>query len=144
VDASRPEHDRQVLDHRLVAITGLLGMLAVLMGAFGAHGLEDFLVSRYGLTADQVAKRLDQFDVGARYHLAHAVALLAICVLPGFTPWAIRVIAILMIAGIVLFSGSLYLLVATHTPWLGAVTPIGGVCWLVGWIAITVVAVRLR
>jgi len=143
-EASPPEQAVQVVHRHLIAFTGLLGMLAVLIGAFGAHGLEDFLVSRYGLSDDQVAKRLDQFDVGARYHLAHSVTLLAICLLPGFSPRAIRLIASFMVAGIALFSGSLYLLVATNTPWLGAVTPIGGVCWIVGWLAITVSAVQSR
>ncbi len=85
-----------------------------------------------GLTYEKYADRLDQFDVAARYHLVHAVMLLAMIALP---PSRCRsVAAVLVTVGIVLFSGSLYLLVLTNTPWLGAITPIGGVAWVIGWI----------
>ena len=137
--------NRGMLVHRhLLAVSGIVGMLGVLIGAFGAHGLEDFLAKTHDLSGDAVSKRLDQFDVGARYHLAHAVALLAICSIRGFSPAVIRAIAAFMILGIVLFSGSLYLLVATNTAWLGAITPIGGVSWIIGWTMIAVAAMRAR
>jgi uncharacterized membrane protein YgdD (TMEM256/DUF423 family) len=126
----------------LLATAGVLGMLGVLIGAFGAHGLENFLIRTYLLDGAVVAKRQDQFDVGARYHLVHAVALVAICSIRGISPTAIRAIAVFMMVGIVLFSGSLYLLVATNTTWLGAITPIGGVSWIIGWTMIAVAAIR--
>jgi len=135
---------RGPLAHRLLlAVSGIVGMLGVLIGAFGAHGLEDFLVQTHALTGDAVTKRLAQFDVAARYHLVHAVALLAICSIRGFSEAVIHAIAALMIVGIVLFSGSLYLLVATNTAWLGAITPIGGVSWIIGWALIAVSAMRV-
>lgn len=126
---SAADHGRR----RLVALAGWAGFSAVLIGAFGAHGLEDWLGSRFAAPAELLAKRLDQFDVGARYHLAHAVALLAIAGWSGGPPKPLRRAAWLMFAGIVLFSGSLYVLVLTNTPAWGAVTPIGGVLWLVAW-----------
>jgi uncharacterized membrane protein YgdD (TMEM256/DUF423 family) len=126
----------------LLAMAGVLGMLGVLIGAFGAHGLENFLIQTYLLDSALVAKRLDQFDVGARYHLVHAVALVAICSIRGISLTVIRAIAVFMMVGIVLFSGSLYLLVATNTTWLGAITPIGGVSWIIGWTMIAVAAIR--
>lgn len=126
----------------LLAGAGVFGMLGVLIGAFGAHGLENFLVQTHSLDGAAVAKRLDQFDVGARYHLVHAVVLVAICSIRGISPVVIRAIAVFMVVGIVLFSGSLYLLVATNTNWLGAITPIGGVSWIIGWTMITVAAIR--
>jgi len=142
-EATGDAPDRGPLPQRhLLAISGFVGMLGVLIGAFGAHGLEDFLVKTHALTGDAVTKRLDQFDVGARYHLVHAVALLAICSIRGFSAAVVRAIATLMLVGIVLFSGSLYLLVATNTAWLGAITPIGGVSWIIGWTMIAVSAMR--
>jgi uncharacterized membrane protein YgdD (TMEM256/DUF423 family) len=127
---------------RLVALAGWTGFFAVLIGAFGAHGLEDWLTSRFAAPAELIAKRLDQFDVGARYHLAHAVALLAISGWSGGPRKPLRRAAWLMFAGIVLFSGSLYVLVLTNTPGWGAVTPIGGVLWLVAWGLVAVSARR--
>ncbi|MFG0263825.1 MAG: DUF423 domain-containing protein, partial [Rhodopirellula sp. JB055] len=114
-------------------VAGLAGASAVGIGAFGAHGLPDFL-ERSGLDPETIARRVEQFDTGARYHLAHAIVLLALAVAPlRPTKW-LRTIRILMIAGLVFFSGSLYLLVLTNTPVMGAITPIGGLCWIVGWL----------
>lgn len=129
--AETPEKVRN--RRRLVAVAGWTGFLAVLIGAFGAHGLEGWLESRFAAPPELIAKRLDQFDVGARYHLAHAVALLALAGWSNGPRLAVCQVAWLMVAGIVLFSGSLYVLVLTNTPTWGAVTPIGGVLWLVAW-----------
>lgn len=114
-------------------VTAVTGALAVLIGAFGAHGLPDWLAGN-GVNVETVPRRLAQFETGARYHLAHAIVLLAMIALPvqpcAAWRWSFR----LFIAGIVFFSGSLYALVLTNTPWLGAITPIGGVCWIAAWI----------
>lgn len=126
----------------LIASAAILGLLGVAIGAFGAHGLENHLQARFGLPDELIARRLAQFDVGARYHLVHAVALLAIAGLPLRAPRLLQTAAGLMILGVVLFSGSLYLLVASNTPWLGAITPIGGVSWIVGWGLIAAAALR--
>jgi uncharacterized membrane protein YgdD (TMEM256/DUF423 family) len=123
---------RDPLSYKIAATAGLLGGLGVLIGAFGAHGLEDYLL-KMGLTPEMVAKRSAQFDVGARYHLIHAVALLAIANSVLLSRRSRVTVFILFTLGILLFSGSLYLLVATNTPWLGAITPLGGVTWIAAW-----------
>lgn len=92
---------------------------AVALGAFGAHGLEGRVT----------AARLDTFETAARYQFFHALALL---VLAG-RPTLLRPAAPLLLAGSAIFSGSLYLLVATDTGTLGAVAPIGGVLMILGW-----------
>lgn len=117
----------------LLVAAAIAGATGVAIGAFGAHGLPGFLESQ-GADADLVAKRLSQFDTGARYHLIHAVALLAIASIQTASARLIRMVGILLLIGIVLFSGSLYLLVVTNTPWLGAITPLGGVSWIVAWV----------
>ncbi|HEU0052201.1 MAG TPA: DUF423 domain-containing protein, partial [Longimicrobium sp.] len=104
----------------------VLALLAVAAGAFGAHAL------RGRVAADL----LPVFETGARYHMYHALALLGVALAAGRWPqggWSLP--GWLFIAGIVIFSGSLYLLALTGTRWLGAVTPIGGVCFLAGWAA---------
>ena len=102
----------------------VVAALAVAIGAFGAHGL-----------AARVSEQdLATFEIGVRYHMYHALALLAV----GWaqTRWegpAIQVAGWLFVAGIVVFSGSLYVLVLTGQRWLGAITPIGGVALIAGW-----------
>ena len=119
--------------HRFALIAaGIAGATGIAIGAFGAHGLEDRLLDM-GVAAETVARRLPQFDTGARYHLAHAVALLAIAALPIPPSRLQSVVTWLFLVGIVFFSGSLYVLVLTNTPWLGAITPIGGVSWIIAW-----------
>lgn len=124
----------------LVVAAAIAGASGVAIGALGAHGLPEFLL-RQGADAELVAKRLAQFDTGARYHLVHAVALLAIGLFAANADDSakmtlVRWSGILMIAGIVLFSGSLYLLVVTNTPILGAITPLGGISWIAAWVLI--------
>jgi uncharacterized membrane protein YgdD (TMEM256/DUF423 family) len=101
--------------------------LAVGAGAFGAHAL------RGRIDADL----LPVFETAARYHMYHALALLAVALAAWRWPqggWSLP--GWLFVAGIVVFSGSLYLLALTGVRWLGAVTPIGGVCFLAGWVAL--------
>ena len=105
---------------RLAALTGFL---AVALGAFGAHGLKAVLEKNGTLAVWQKA---------ALYHLVHAVVLL---VLAQRTSVA-RVPFALFGSGIAIFSGSLYLLAVTNLKWLGAITPLGGVCLLAGWLAL--------
>ena len=117
----------------LIVLAAITGALAVSIGAFGAHGLDGYLEGR-GLDAELIAGRLAQFDTGARYHLVHAVALLALIPLVRTGGKPVAVAAWLFAAGTVFFSGSLYVLVLTNTPWLGAITPIGGVLWIAAWL----------
>ena len=101
------------------------GFLAVALGAFGAHALRARIPS----------ERLDVYATAAEYHLIHSAALLAIGIFmtgPGRlsgAKWAAR----LMLLGIVLFSGSLYLLAITGVRALGAITPLGGIAFLAAW-----------
>jgi len=105
-------------------IGSALAGLAVTLGAFAAHGLR----GRLG------AADLATFEVGVRYHMYHALALLVVAgVLARNSSTAAVVAGWCFVAGIVVFSGSLYLLVLTGPRWLGAVTPLGGVAFLVGW-----------
>ncbi|KXS37408.1 MAG: hypothetical protein AWU55_2410 [Halomonadaceae bacterium T82-2] len=122
--------------HRAAWITvALSGFVMVAAGAFGAHGLRDHITPRL----------FDTFETGVRYQAWHTLAMLAVLVWRAHTPqpgqgWALR----LWGAGIVLFSGSLYLLVLTGTPALGVITPIGGVLLMAGWLALAVGAWRAR
>ena len=109
----------------------LLAGAGVALGAFGAHGL------RARVTPDLLAV----FEIGVRYQMYHALALLGISL--AWTRWSnphLTAAGYLFIAGIVVFSGSLYLLTITGTRWWGAVTPLGGVAFLAGWIALLLAA----
>jgi len=120
---------------RYLVAAAVAGASAIMIGAFGAHGLQSYLPET-GIDAETVERRLGQFETGARYHLAHAIGLLVLA-LSSLSPTRVfRLAFALMIAGIVLFSGSLYVLVLTNTPLLGAITPLGGTSWIVGWILI--------
>lgn len=102
----------------------ILSGLGVALGAFGAHGLKE------RVTADL----LGVFETGVRYHMYHALALLAVGWAVSRNPLPIlNVAGYLFVAGIVLFSGSLYLMTLTGARWLGAITPLGGLAFLVGW-----------
>lgn len=104
---------------------GAVGMfMGVLTGAFGAHSLEKILSN------DQ----LNTWNVAVDYLFIHSLGLILIGLLHKHSEykchlWAVR----FMVAGILLFSGSLYILVLTHTPWLGIVTPLGGLSFLIAW-----------
>jgi uncharacterized membrane protein YgdD (TMEM256/DUF423 family) len=113
---------------RVFAVVGAVsGFLSVAAGAFGAHAL------RQRLTPDLLAV----FETGVRYQVYHALALFAVAW--AASRWSAPQIAWagwLLITGTVLFSGSLYALALTGSRWLGAITPIGGVCFLAGWISL--------
>ena len=104
--------------------------LAVAFGAFGAHIVEDMLTP----------ERFTVYQTAVQYHFYHALGLLIIGVLPinvAESPW-LKGAAYLLIAGIVIFSGSLYTLTLTDTGWLGAITPIGGVAFIAGWVSLAI------
>jgi len=108
---------------------------AVMLGAFGAHGLRD---------------QLDEYLMGIYeravfYHFIHALGLLVVPLLArvnALKPASASLVCALLLAGIVFFSGSLYLLALTGSLWLGAVTPIGGISFIAAWIALAVALVR--
>ena len=116
-----------------LALAGLNGFLAVALGAFGAHGLRQRLANLY----DGV-ERLDWWRTAATYHLAHALGLGLVAVLfARAESTALSLAGWAFLVGIALFSGSLYTMVLTGVRGLGAVTPIGGLAFLVGWAALT-------
>src|SRR5690349_22498649 len=108
----------------------LLMALAVALGAFGAHALK----------ARLSPEMLAVWQTGVMYHAWHALALLALGLLmlhvPGSAP--LRYAAWLFVAGIVFFAGSLYLLALGAPRWVGAITPLGGIAFIGGWIAVAV------
>jgi uncharacterized membrane protein YgdD (TMEM256/DUF423 family) len=110
---------------RAFALAGALSaFIAVAAGAFGAHAL------RARLAPDLLAS----FETAARYQMYHALALLAVAWASNHWPgMPLRAAGLLFIGGSVLFSGSLYLLALTDAPWLGAITPLGGLMFLAGW-----------
>lgn len=115
----------------LVAGSGL-GGLAVMAGAFGAHALAEHLDSR----------SLEIWDLASRYQLVHAVLIVGLG-LAGLKGGG-RPAGWLFIGGVVIFSGSLYVLALSGIKWLGAITPIGGLSLIAGWATLFVTALRSR
>jgi uncharacterized membrane protein YgdD (TMEM256/DUF423 family) len=122
-----------VMDRTWFVLGAVLAATAVAAGAFGAHGLKD------RLSADD----LDTFQTAARYHMYHALALLAVgYAAQRFGGGLVTASGWLFLAGVVLFSGSLYILALSGVRALGAVAPIGGVCLLAGWGCLALAAWR--
>lgn len=120
----------------------LLGLLAVGFGAFGAHGLEAKLSSGSMDVATQ-AKLLDNWDVGARYQMYHALALLVLGIVGGRRPTRmLHTAGILFCLGVLIFSGGLYVYVLTGVRAWAMIVPVGGVAMMAGWLALAVGAAR--
>jgi uncharacterized membrane protein YgdD (TMEM256/DUF423 family) len=120
------------VDRVFLILAALSGCVGVAAGAFGAHAL------RERLSVDM----LQVFQTGVTYQMYHALALLGVGILlarfsADGSPW-LTAAGWLFVAGTVLFSGSLYLLSLSGTTWLGAITPLGGVAFLLGWLALAV------
>lgn len=139
---------------RLCLLLGAtFGGLGVAAGAFGAHGLPDYFQTKYaeqtrvvaGETIPLARKYLGDFKTAAEYQLTHSLALLAVGILAerrrsrwcSVAGWSI-------VLGILLFSGSLYALTLLGIPVLGAITPLGGVAFLVGWGCLAMAALELK
>jgi uncharacterized membrane protein YgdD (TMEM256/DUF423 family) len=117
------------------AIAAVFLALAVGLGAFGAHGLKARLDSSH----------LDIYKTAVLYHFLHALGMLVVSILPRtgtFSPQAADSVCWLLLAGILIFSGSLYLLAVTGVSVLGAVTPFGGVAFLAAWLLLAWKLVR--
>jgi uncharacterized membrane protein YgdD (TMEM256/DUF423 family) len=122
-----------------VILSGVLGLTAVAFGAFGAHGLR----ARFETLPDGV-KRMEWWNTAAHYHLVHALAI-------GLAAWLVQrgagasatTAGWCFVAGITVFSGSLYVMALTGHTKLGAVTPIGGLLMMAGWAAVVVAGARL-
>jgi uncharacterized membrane protein YgdD (TMEM256/DUF423 family) len=119
------------------AIAAILGGLSVAFGAFGAHALKERLSDR----------ALEIFETATRYQMYHALALLLVVVLLSQTEigqvW-LNAAGVGFIAGILIFSGSLYALSFSGIKWLGAITPLGGVAFIVGWGCLAIAALSFR
>jgi uncharacterized membrane protein YgdD (TMEM256/DUF423 family) len=114
------------MDRTFVGIGAILGFLGVALGAFAAHGLKQRLP----------VEMLIVFETGVRYHMYHALALIAVgLTLSRWPAGALVAAGWLFVAGIAIFSGSLYALAISGVRGLGAITPIGGLAFLAGWIA---------
>jgi uncharacterized membrane protein YgdD (TMEM256/DUF423 family) len=113
-----------------IIVAAISGALAVVAGAFGAHGLRD------KVTPDQ----LSAWSTACQYHLIHSVVLLALALYAmsgvGEGDRAIRLPASLFLAGMLLFCGSIYLLVLAPQRWLGPITPVGGLFLIAGWVSL--------
>ena len=132
------------ISRRWIAVGALVGAIGVALGAFGAHGLPDYLAG-LGYTGDDLARRLEIFDTAVHYQMLHALALvitgLALehraIVAWRFAAWAFFV-------GVIVFSGLLkFMTVAgAHWHWLGAIVPLGGLCMITGWLVLAVGAIQ--
>jgi uncharacterized membrane protein YgdD (TMEM256/DUF423 family) len=121
------------VDRLFFALGAVAGFIGVALGAFAAHGLKSRLD----------ANLLATFEIGVRYHMYHALALLGVAWACTRWPGALTNAAgWLFVAGIVVFSGSLYVLALTGVRWLGAVTPLGGLAFLAGWICLAWAALK--
>jgi uncharacterized membrane protein YgdD (TMEM256/DUF423 family) len=108
-----------------IRISAVMGFLAVSLGAFAAHGLKSLL---------EANAQIANWNTAAQYHLIHSVALLALAISRPQQNWAWR----FWFLGTIIFSGSLYIMGLTGQRWLGAITPIGGVLLLAGWLALAI------
>lgn len=115
------------MDRLFFAVGCVSALVAVALGAFGAHGLRGRLVP----------DMLMSFEIGVRYQMYHALGLLAVGL--ALSRWPSSAVALagwLFIAGTLVFSGTLYLLAVSGQRWLGAVTPVGGAAFIAGWLVL--------
>ncbi len=124
-----PQYKDSSMTQWFAPLGALLGALAVAAGAFGAHGLR----------ARLDARMLEIWQTAASYHLVHALALVVAGLVAaqkaGVAP---KVAGAAFLLGVLVFSGTLYALALTDLRWLGAITPLGGVAFIVGWVALAV------
>ena len=112
------------MDRLFVATGSISAFIAIALGAFGAHALKSRLSTEL----------LETFEVGVRYQMYHALALFAVAWCYNTWPSTlVKSAGWLFVVGTIIFSGSLYLFSLTNTRWLGAITPIGGLAFLIGW-----------
>jgi uncharacterized membrane protein YgdD (TMEM256/DUF423 family) len=123
------------MDRLFFILGSVLGGIAVAAGAFGAHGLKNTVTP----------ERLGTFETAVRYQMYHALALLALAWAITHWPEQAKWLAVggwLFLVGVILFSGSLYILVLSGIKWLGAITPLGGVAFVGGWLCLVIAAWR--
>ena len=108
-----------------ILVGAVSGIIIVVLGAFGAHGLRDILTSN---------QTIDIYNKAVLYQMFHSITILIVGLLEINLGKTFNLTGILFTSGILIFSGSLYLLAITNMKWLGAITPIGGLCFLAGWV----------
>ncbi len=126
-DGRQPTKETELTRQQWFAAGAAAGFLGVAFGAFGAHALPP--------------EARPTFTIGARYHMYHALAIALVAVAP-ISERARSFAGTAFVCGIVLFAGSLYALSISGTKWLGAITPIGGLAFLIGWLVLFVSALR--
>lgn len=123
------------MDKRYLIIGSVLAMLAVIIGAFGAHALSATL---------EHTGRSETYNTGVRYQMFHALAIFLVGILMKQTPHVLlKLVNGLFLFGVIIFSGSLYVLSVTDYTLLGAVTPLGGICFIGGWLILIYYLVRV-
>lgn len=124
-----------ITDHsrRFIVMGSVNAFLAIALGAFGAHGLKAILS----------AQALQTWQTAFEYHVYHALGLILVALLLEALPKA-RIAGWLMLTGIILFSGSLYLLALSGMKILGMITPLGGVCFLAAWLWLAMVSLKAK
>jgi uncharacterized membrane protein YgdD (TMEM256/DUF423 family) len=122
------------MQKKFILIGAILAMLGVMIGAFGAHALKSIL---------EANGRVDTFETAVKYHFYHAIGLLIIGLLSNLQPskW-LSYAGNCLLVGVIIFSGSLYALCVSGVTFLGAITPIGGVCMIAGWFLVVVAVIK--
>jgi uncharacterized membrane protein YgdD (TMEM256/DUF423 family) len=124
---------RKIVIKIVLSCAAFSAMLSVVLGAFAAHGLKSKLTETL----------LSTFQTGVQYQMYHSLALILLVVLYRQMPQSLLLYSAgFMFAGIVLFSGSLYMLALTQIKWFGPITPLGGVCFIVGWALLIAAALK--
>ena len=123
------------MNKKALLLGAVLGLLAVMIGAFGAHALKDVLTAN---------GRLDVYETAVKYQFYHAFALLIVGLLADKldNTW-IKRSTLSFAGGVLVFSGSLYMLSLTNMAWLGAITPIGGLLLILGWVYLIIGIVKM-
>ena len=120
------------MERKFFLLASISGGLAVVLGAFGAHILKVRVEPQL----------LATFEIGVRYQIYHALALLAVASVRWPSPRLLAASGWSFLSGTVLFSGSLYLLTVTGERWFGAITPLGGLTFIIGWLCLALAAWR--
>ncbi|WP_158973008.1 DUF423 domain-containing protein [Paraglaciecola sp. L3A3] len=117
----------------LLSVAALSAMLSVILGAFAAHGLKNTLSE----------SMLNTFQTGVQYQMYHSLAIILLVILHRQMPQSLLLWSGgFMLAGIVFFSGSLYMLAITQVKWFGPITPLGGLCFITGWALLLVSTIK--